>query len=286
MSRRLLPLVVAVLTGRTVLSVWGQTPPSPKEMQSTYDMAKAPVVRVFSAEEGGHRFVAYLVKWKNFEVIVSDPMARSHFQVGDKIQFMAQKISLPGRVSTLNFQLLNAGPLEYSGKEDAVSSGERARQMKVAQGDLEAAKSETERFYALNDGAKNALKKGETEKARALATELERLAPKYHDDWNYGNAVQDANQVLGQIALAQGNVAEAKKRLLASADSNGSPQMNSFGPNMELAKALLEKGEKDVVLEYFARCRKFWTMGRERLTTWEASIKKGETPEFGANLNY
>jgi hypothetical protein len=62
--------------------------------------------------------------------------------------------------------------------------------------------------------------------------------------------------------------------------------MNSFGPNMQLAKALLEKGEKDVVLEYFMRCAKFWKMGEERLAGWTDSVKKGKIPDFGANLNY
>jgi hypothetical protein len=68
--------------------------------------------------------------------------------------------------------------------------------------------------------------------------------------------------------------------------ANGSPQMNSFGPNMQLAKALLEKGEKDVVLEYFKRCATFWKMGKSQLAGWTASVKTGEIPEFGANLNY
>jgi hypothetical protein len=167
-----------------------------------------------------------------------------------------------------------------------VSSADRKRQMRVAQGDLDAAQNETERFYALNHAAKNAWQKGETEKARALATEMEGLLPKYKNDWNYGNAVQDANQVLGLIALGAGDVAEAKRRLLASADSKGSPQMNSFGPNLQLAKALLKRGEKDVVLEYFKRCATFWKMGEARLAEWTASVKKKENPDFGANLNY
>jgi len=130
------------------------------------------------------------------------------------------------------------------------------------------------------------LKAGETEEARKLATELEGLLPKYGNHWNYGNAVQDANQVLGRIALAEGNVAEAKKRLLASAESKGSPQMNSFGPNMQLAKDLLAHGERDTVIEYFERCSKFWRMGAERLAAWTESVRKGGTPEFGANLEY
>lgn len=105
-------------------------------------------------------------------------------------------------------------------------------------------------------------------------------------DWNYGNAIQDSNQVLGRIALSKGDVAEAKKRLLASADSDGSPQLNSFGPNMRLAKELLDKGEKEVVLEYFDLCGKFWTMGAQRLATWSDVVNEGKTPDFGASLNY
>ena len=259
---------------------------------SSFDTVKAPVLKVYSAEEAGHRFVAYLVKWKNSEIIVSDPLARSHFQEGDNISFIVQKVSLPGstiKVSSLNFTLLPAissAADKTDPYDKTVSAAYQKRQMKIAQGDLGAAKSETERFYALNHASKNAWRKNDIEKARALATEMERLIPKYRNDWNYGNAVQDANQVLGLIALRAGDVAEAKKRLLASADSKGSPQMNTFGPNMQLAKSLLEKGEKDVVLEYFKRCGTFWRMGKTRLSAWSESVKNGEIPKFGANLKY
>jgi hypothetical protein len=67
------------------------------------------------------------------------------------------------------------------------------------------------------------------------------------------------------IALGKGEVEEAKKLMLASLDSKGSPQMNSFGPNIRLAKALLEKKETAVVLEYFAKCDQFWEMGHQRI---------------------
>ncbi len=81
-------------------------------MKSSFDTVEAPVLKVFSVEEGGHRFVAYLVKWKRIrEVIVSDPLARSQVQEGDRILFMAQKLSMPDdliNVSSLNFHFLNA----------------------------------------------------------------------------------------------------------------------------------------------------------------------------------
>lgn len=177
-------------------------------------------------------------------------------------------------------------------RDETRTGPEKERGMRIVQGDLSAPTNETERFHALPRAAKSALEAGKTEEARKLAEELGGLAPKYTNDWNYGNAIQDWNQVLGRIALAEGDIGEAKRRLLASADSKGSPVMNSFGPNMTLAKELLEKGEKDVVLQYFDRCAKFWKFDREspsyggRLDRWKAQVEKGEIPDFGPNLRY
>jgi hypothetical protein len=55
---------------------------------------------------------------------------------------------------------------------------------------------------------------------------------------------------------------------------------------MRLAKDLLEKGERDVVLEYFALCRRFWKSGADDLDTWTADVQAGRLPAFGANLVY
>lgn len=55
---------------------------------------------------------------------------------------------------------------------------------------------------------------------------------------------------------------------------------------MQLARELLEKGEKDAVLEYFNLCEKFWKSGAERLAGWRKTIAVGGTPEFGGNLSY
>jgi hypothetical protein len=49
---------------------------------------------------------------------------------------------------------------------------------------------------------------------------------------------------------ANGDIEEAKKQLLLAGKTPSSPQLNSFGPNMILAKELLDKGEKDTVLHY------------------------------------
>jgi beta-lactamase regulating signal transducer with metallopeptidase domain len=97
--------------------------------------------------------------------------------------------------------------------------------------------------------------------------------------------------LLGRIALAQGDVAEAKKQLLEAANitSDDAPApLSSFGPNMLLAKELLANAEKDTVLEYFRRCRRFWSgsMAKEKLDAWSWQVSQGEAPDFGANLLY
>jgi hypothetical protein len=81
-------------------------------------------------------------------------------------------------------------------------------------------------------------------------------------------------------------VETAKARLLDAGKTPGSPQLDSFGPNMELAHELLQKGEKDVVLQYFDLCAKFWTMGGASLDSWRQTVKAGGTPDFGPSLNY
>ncbi len=78
----------------------------------------------------------------------------------------------------------------------------------------------------------------------------------------------------------------AKTQLHAAGETPGSPQLNSFGPNMSLCADLLKRGETEAVLDYFAQCGKFWRMGKDRLDTWTKEAKSGKEPEFGANLVY
>jgi hypothetical protein len=77
-----------------------------------------------------------------------------------------------------------------------------------------------------------------------------------------------------------------KAFLLAAGNTPGSPQLDSFGPNMTLAKELFERGEKDAVIKYLQLCDKFWEMGHDRVKEWLAAIQAGGVPDFSANLNY
>jgi hypothetical protein len=140
-----------------------------------------------------------------------------------------------------------------------------------------------ERDFLLISLAKSAFAAGLNDDAKRFATMM------LDDDaegWNRGNRIHHGNLILGQIALSDGNVAEAKSRLLRAGKTTGSPQLNSFGPNMLLAKELLERGETKVVLEYFDLCKKFWTSPHRQLEQWADDVKSNRIPQFGGNLAY
>ena len=149
---------------------------------------------------------------------------------------------------------------------------------------LEATADPARKFYLLTDAAPTALSAGRPEKAKSYARALLDQAPSMAENWNYGNAVHVGNTVLGLIALRDGGVAEAGRLLLASAGSRGSPQLNSFGPDMGLAKELLARGERDTVAQYLELCGKFWKGDFGKLGNWRAAVARGETPDFRPNV--
>ena len=142
------------------------------------------------------------------------------------------------------------------------------------------------RFYFLASAAKAAFELGKIEEAGQHARELLEAAPHFERDFNYGNAIHDGHMVLGRIALRKGNAETAGHELLEAGKTPGSPQLNSFGPNMALARDLLAAGQRGVVLEYFKLCSAFWEMERGRLAEWTADADAGRLPAFGANLVY
>jgi len=54
------------------------------------------VLKIYSAEDQGAKYLAYVVKYKGREVVVSDLMHTASLkQPGDKITFVAQRLGLP-----------------------------------------------------------------------------------------------------------------------------------------------------------------------------------------------
>lgn len=152
--------------------------------------------------------------------------------------------------------------------------------------ELKNAKDEETRFYELSRAAKTGFEAKEYEKAKIYANELLSLAKKYPKDWNYGNAIYNGNIVLGRLSLLDGNISSAKEYLLSAAKTPGSPQLDTFGPNMTLARDLLGKGENKAVINFLEQCRVFWEENDGKLDLWITEIQEGKTPEFGPNLLY
>jgi len=130
---------------------------------------------------------------------------------------------------------------------------------------------------------KAAIEANDVGKARQFATTALAQAGSRNDNTT-GQTIHDSHVVLGRVALRTGNVAEAKAQLQQAAHVTGGGTLTSFGPNMSLAKELLERGERDAVVQYLEACEAFWP--NRMLSQWIQTITRGGTPNFGANLTY
>ena len=95
-----------------------------------------------------------------------------------------------------------------------------------------------------NSSRSAALGAGEAAKAEAYAKELLEKAAQPRADGMNDLAIHHGNLVLGHIALKRADVGVVKAHLLAAGKTGGGGTLSPFGPNMALAKDLLEKGGK------------------------------------------
>lgn len=136
------------------------------------------------------------------------------------------------------------------------------------------------RFYDLGNEVIAAYKANDYARAKTLAKEYAELASVYRCNWNYGNAVHDTNRVLGLISLKAGDADSASEYLVRAGKSTGSPQLNTFGPELDLANQLLQHGKTGAVRTYLIEIKSFWEMNNGQVDTWLSEIEKGGTPEL------
>jgi hypothetical protein len=142
-----------------------------------------------------------------------------------------------------------------------------------------------DRVRWLMEVAMTALTAGDPRAARGHAQELLQAGSDADSEDRWA-AVHRPNVVLGRVALAEGAAEEAEAHLLAACRVAPTSALVSFGPNTSLARDLLLAGRPDAVLVYLDRFREIWTSGAERLAAWEAEVRQGGIPDFGANLWY
>jgi hypothetical protein len=120
--------------------------------------------------------------------------------------------------------------------------------------------------------------------AKMMATEFLLDFGDDADNANYVEAAHIGNVALGRIAVAENDLARAKEHLLRAARAPLRAPNAYLEPDLDLARELFQKGEKQTVVEYLQLCEGFKTHDDgERLKAlrrWQNEIKAGKTPNF------
>jgi hypothetical protein len=146
------------------------------------------------------------------------------------------------------------------------------------------------RNLLLNRLCRVALELNKLDKARELATELILEFGQSLSSPSFDNSTHVGNVTLGIVSLRAGDVAKAKEHLLIAIRAP-LRQNTNYLENIDtrLAKELFEKGEKDIVIEYFKLCEglshlkvhpDLYESEIKALKLWQDEIKRGKTPSF------
>lgn len=175
----------------------------------------------------------------------------------------------------------------YAGAQDRRETTDPNEFLAKHEAELEQA-GQSRKLYLLLAMAPAALAANKIEKARSYADQLFAMGEAMQAMPGFGpsmlaDSTHVGHMVLGQIAFLNGDIKGAKENLVAAGKVPGSPVLNSFGPEMLLAKELIGKGERETVLAYLDLCGSFWQNERGRLESWKQTINEGQEPDFGAN---
>jgi tetratricopeptide (TPR) repeat protein len=138
------------------------------------------------------------------------------------------------------------------------------------------------RAIVLVDLAKAAFDAGERARAARAAEELLRVTAKPFD----AKCAHAGHTLLGRLALRDGNVEEAKRHLRAAGEALARMEgARHFLPSeLWLAKELLERGERGLVVDYLRTCSTGWHDPNHCGEVWAVAIERGEMPDFGRHL--
>lgn len=136
------------------------------------------------------------------------------------------------------------------------------------------------RLVALVRTGRRAVAEADHPTARRCGQELLRIVERCPASPHDGYALHEVHRFLGHVALAAGDVAAAKRHLIDAGRTHGSPSLRSFGPRLDLARALLARGERDAVIEYLRSCSRFWKGRKATLERWIADIQSGGQPHL------
>ncbi len=175
----------------------------------------------------------------------------------------AMFLSVPAMVASMSMGFLKPAP-ETSRK--ALEAKEEVFKM---------TKLPSARVSVAADLATLAFEAGDFDKARKYAGDALECAGLTGSMFKK-DIVHKTNTVLGRLAMKDGDIAKAKEFLVASAAGQGVGE--SFGPSLTLAKELLDKGEKDAVIQFLESYAK--DPDNPCYTQWIQAIKEGKKPDL------
>ena len=98
--------------------------------------------------------------------------------------------------------------------------------------------------------------------------------------FRYPHAREFIEVPAGKVDPGEPHLATAKRELLEAGKSKGSPVLGSFGPELPLAQALLDRGERDTVLAFLDDLATIWSFRRPVVLAWQEAIRRGEHPRL------
>jgi hypothetical protein len=136
------------------------------------------------------------------------------------------------------------------------------------------------RLIPLLELASLATELGFHDKTVSYLSEAHTLAPEPPE-------LHDIHTICGIVALAAGQVEEAKAHLAESVrvcreDEYALVTCGIRPFNITLAKKLLERGESAAVFKYLTRCQGVWTYEGKRIASWIEAIQNDREPDFFA----
>jgi transposase-like protein len=134
--------------------------------------------------------------------------------------------------------------------------------------------------------AQSALAAEQTDYAERSALQILRIPDvcsevmPHHDAAHDWPKVYTALIILGKVALARGDVDAAERHLLDAAATWPGDSKKTYGPDFQLAAALLREDRAAAVLSYLRASRRFTVLIEEQIDHWIRQIEDGRTPDF------
>lgn len=117
-------------------------------------------------------------------------------------------------------------------------------------------------------------------RARAMAERLLAQLEAVGSTECHAQVVHWSNICLGMDSLERNDEEMAELFLQSAGETVGSSTLRSFGPDLVLARRLLERGRIAGVRAYLLKCRNFWESGRMQVDQWVADIDGGVPPRL------